>query len=193
MKPSIINKGKSSIFIDFRFIGYNNALMALRQVITWGDPRLKDKNQDVGDWTPELEQLAADMFETLAAQDGAGLAAPQLGINIRLAVVDISGGADPSQKRILINPEILREEGEQIGEEGCLSIPGVQEVLKRPMKVWVRSRKPDGSWEELEGEEFLARALCHEIDHLRGRLFVEYLGPVKRGIIQRKYQKQHRD
>jgi len=167
--------------------------MALRQVITWGDPRLKDKNQDVGDWTPELEQLAEDMFETLAAQEGAGLAAPQLGINIRLATVDISGGADPTKKIILINPEILREEGEQIGEEGCLSIPGVQEVLKRPMKVWVRNRKPNGEWEELEGEEFLARALCHEIDHLMGRLFVEYLGPVKRSIVQRRYQKKHRD
>ena len=167
--------------------------MALRQVITWGDPRLKDKNQDIGDWTPELEQLAADMFETLAAQEGAGLAAPQLGININLAVVDIGGAAGQAQKIVLINPQILKEEGEQIGEEGCLSIPGVQEVLKRPMKVWVKNRKPNGEWEELEGKEFLARALCHEIDHLRGRLFVEYLGPVKRGIVKRKYQKQHRD
>ena len=167
--------------------------MALRQVITWGDPRLKDKNQDIGDWTPELEQLAADMFETLAAQEGAGLAAPQLGININLAVVDIGGAAGQAQKIVLINPQILKEEGEQIGEEGCLSIPGVQEVLKRPMKVWVKNRKPNGEWEELEGEEFLARALCHEIDHLRGRLFVEYLGPVKRSIVKRKYQKQHMD
>ncbi|MDR2697676.1 MAG: peptide deformylase [Holophagales bacterium] len=167
--------------------------MAVRQVITWGDPRLKNKNLDVEDWTPELDQLVADMFETLSAHEGAGLAAPQVGINIRLAVIDVSGGADPAQKIVLINPEIIREEGEQIGEEGCLSIPGVSEVLKRPMKVCVKSRKPDGAWEELEAEELQARAFCHEIDHLRGRLFVEHLGPVKRDIIQRKYQKQRRD
>jgi len=167
--------------------------MAVRQVITWGDPRLKNKNQDVEDWTPDLDQLAADMFETLTAREGAGLAAPQVGINIRLAVIDVSGGADPAQKIVLINPEIIREEGEQIGEEGCLSIPGISEVIKRPMKVWVKNRKPDGDWEELEAEELQARAFCHEIDHLRGRLFVEHLGPVKRDIVQRKYQKQRRD
>jgi len=167
--------------------------MAVRQVITWGDPRLKNKNLDVEDWTPELEQLVADMFETLAAQEGAGLAAPQLGINIRLAVIDVSGGVDPAQKVVLINPEIIREEGEQIGEEGCLSIPGIIEILKRPMKVWIKNRKSYGDWEELEAEELQARAFCHEIDHLKGRLFVERLGPVKRSIVQRKYQKQRRD
>jgi peptide deformylase len=94
---------------------------------------------------------------------------------------------------VLINPEIIKEDGEQIGNEGCLSIPGIQEAIKRPMKVLVKTRKPDGTWEELQGEEFLARAFCHEIDHLKGRLFVEYFGPVKRGIIQKKYQKQRRD
>jgi len=167
--------------------------MAVRQVITWGDPRLKSKNRDVGDWSSELDQLVADMFETLVAQEGAGLAAPQLGINIRLAVIDVSSGNDPAQKIVLINPEIVREEGEQIGEEGCLSIPGICEVLKRPMKIWVKNRKPDGICEELEAEELKARAFCHEIDHLRGRLFVEHLGPVKRSIVQRKYQKQRRD
>lgn len=78
-----------------------------------------------------------------------------------------------------------------MGPEGCLSIPGIREVLERPMKVWVKNRKPDGSWEEITGEELLARAFCHEIDHLRGRLFVEYFGPVKRQVIQRKYQKHY--
>ena len=163
--------------------------MTVRQVITWGDPRLKNKNVDVGDWTPELDKLVADMFETTIAQEGAGLAAPQVGLNINLAVVDVNTG----EKIVLINPEILREEGEQIGNEGCLSIPGVQEPLKRPMKVWVKNRKPNGAWEEVEGEGLFARALCHEIDHLKGRLFVEYFGPVRRSVIQRKYQKQRRD
>jgi peptide deformylase len=167
--------------------------MAVRQVITWGDPRLKSKNEDVGDWTPDLERLAEDMFETAKAYEGVGVAAPQIGINVNLAVIEINNGEGLEQKFVLINPEILKQEGEQFESEGCLSIPGVQENLKRPLKVRVKNRKPNGEWEEIEGEGFLARALCHEIDHLRGRLFVEYLGPIKRGIVQRKYHKRQRE
>ena len=165
--------------------------MAVHEVVTWGDPRLKKDSEDVGAWTPELDQLVADMFETALAEEGVGLAAPQIGINLNLAVIDCSCGEDPAQKIVLINPEIVREEGLQVGPEGCLSIPGIREVLERPMKVWVKNRRPDGSWEEITGEELLARAFCHEIDHLRGRLFVEYFGPVKRQVIQRKYQKHY--
>jgi peptide deformylase len=161
----------------------------VRQVLTWGDPRLKSKNADVGDWTPDLDRLVADMFETIVAQEGAGLAAPQVGLNIRLAVIDVGDG----KKTVLVNPEIVKEEGEQEGSEGCLSIPGITELIRRPMKVWVKNRKPNGSWEEVEGEGVAARAICHEIDHLKGRLFVEYLGPVKRGLVQRKYQKQRQE
>lgn len=165
--------------------------MAVHEVVTWGDPRLKKDSEDVGAWTPELDQLVADMFETALAEEGVGLAAPQIGINLNLAVIDCSCGEDPAQKIVLINPEIVREEGLQVGPEGCLSIPGIREVLERPMKVWVKNRRPDGAWEEIMGEELLARAFCHEIDHLRGRLFVEYFGPVKRQVIQRKYQKHY--
>lgn len=166
--------------------------MAVLPVLTWGDPRLKKNSLDVGDWTPELEQLVADMFETSIAEEGVGLAAPQVGVNLNLAVIDCSCGEDPSQKLVLINPEIIRTEGSQVGPEGCLSIPGIREVLERPQKVAIRNRARDGGWHELEGEDLLARAFCHEIDHLRGRLFVEYFGPVKRQVIQRKYQKQAR-
>lgn len=165
--------------------------MAVHEVVTWGDPRLKKDSEDVGAWTPELEQLVADLFETALAEEGVGLAAPQIGLNLNLAVIDCSCGEDPAQKIVLINPEIVREEGLQVGPEGCLSIPGIHEVLERPQKVWVKNRKPDGTWEELVGEDLLARAFCHEIDHLRGRLFVEYFGPVKRQVIQRKYQKHY--
>lgn len=165
--------------------------MAVHEVVTWGDPRLKKDSEDVGAWTPELEQLVADLFETALAEEGVGLAAPQIGINLNLAVIDCSCGEDPAQKIVLINPEIVREEGIQVGPEGCLSIPGIREVLERPMKVWVKNRRPDGTWDEITGEELLARAFCHEIDHLRGRLFVEYFGPVKRQVIQRKYQKHY--
>ena len=166
--------------------------MAVLPVLTWGDPRLKKNSEDVSDWTPELEQLVADMFETALDEEGVGLAAPQIGRNINLAVIDCSCGEDPTQQIVLINPEIIHEEGSQVGPEGCLSIPGIREVLERPQKVTLRNRTKDGSWQELTGEDLLARAFCHEIDHLRGRLFVEYFGPVKRQILQKKYQKQAR-
>ncbi|MDE3244703.1 MAG: peptide deformylase [Acidobacteriota bacterium] len=166
--------------------------MAIRTVITWGDPRLKLNSADVGDWSPELDQLVADLFETSLDEEGVGLAAPQVGVNLNLAVIDTSCGEDPSQRLILINPEILHTEGSQIGPEGCLSIPGIHEVLERPKKVRIKNRRPDGTWHEISGEDLLARAFCHEIDHLRGRLFVEYFGPVKRQVIQRRYQKQHK-
>lgn len=166
--------------------------MAVLPVLTWGDPRLKKNSEDVGTWTPALDQLVADMFETALAEEGVGLAAPQVGVNLNIAVIDCSCGEDPSQKIILVNPEITREEGLQVGPEGCLSIPGIREVLERPQKVTLRNRGLDGTWHELVGEDLMARAFCHEIDHLRGRLFVEYFGPVKRQVIQRRYQKQAR-
>ncbi len=164
--------------------------MAVLPVLTWGDPRLKKNSEDVGPWTPELERLVADLFATALIEEGVGLAAPQVGVNLNLAVIDCSCGEDPAQQIILLNPEILAEEGSQVGPEGCLSIPGIREVLERPQKVTIRNRAKDGTWHELTGEDLLARAFCHEIDHLRGRLFVEYFGPVKRQFLQRKYQKQ---
>lgn len=164
--------------------------MAVLSVLTWGDPHLKINSENVGEWTPELEQLVADMFETSIAEEGVGLAAPQVGVNLNLAVIDCSCGEDPEQRLVLINPEITKEEGSQIGQEGCLSIPGIREVLERPQKVTIRNRAKDGSWHELTGEDLMARAFCHEIDHLRGRLFVEYFGPVKRQLLQKRYLKQ---
>ena len=161
-------------------------------MLTWGDPRLKKNSLDVGDWTPELEQLVADLFETSLAEEGVGLAAPQIGVNLNLAVIDCSCGENPAQQIVLINPEITLEEGVQVGSEGCLSIPGIREILERPQKVTIRNRGRDGSWHELVGDDLLARAFCHEIDHLRGRLFVEYFGPVKRQFLQKKYLKQAR-
>ena len=117
--------------------------MAVLPVLTWGDPRLKKNSEDVGDWTPELDQLVADMFATALDEEGVGLAAPQVGVNLNLAVIDCSCGEDPAQQIILINPEITREEGSQIGPEGCLSIPGIREVLERPQKVTLRNRTKD--------------------------------------------------
>ena len=164
--------------------------MTVRKVITWGDPRLKIKSKDVGNWTPELEQLVIDLFETTLEVDGVGLAAPQVGININIAVIDISCGSDTSSKLVLINPEITLMQGSQRSCEGCLSIPGIYETLDRPKQIWVKNRKPSGSWEEFQSEDSLARIICHEVDHLRGLLFVDHFGPVKRQIIQRRYSKQ---
>jgi peptide deformylase len=166
--------------------------MAARPVITWGDPRLGINSSDIGDWTPELDRLVEDLFDSTLAEEGLGMAAPQVGVNLNLAVIDLSCGADPAARIVLVNPEIVHAEGSQVGPEGCLSIPGITETLERPQKVRVRSRRPDGTWVEFEGEDLLARALCHEIDHLRGKLFVEYFGPVKRQVLQRRYQKQNR-
>src|ERR1039458_10106994 len=120
--------------------------MAVLPVLTWGDPRLKKNSEDVGDWTPELEQLVAYLFETALDEEGVGLAAPQVGVNLNLAVIDCSCGEDPEQKIVLINPEITREEGSQVGPEGCLSIPGIREELERPQKVTLRTRTRDGAW-----------------------------------------------
>ncbi len=166
--------------------------MAVRPILTWGDPRLKLNSADVDAWSPELDQLVVDLFETALDEEGVGLAAPQVGVNLNIAVIDCSCGEDPAQKLILINPEITKQEGSQIGPEGCLSIPGIHEVLERPKKVTIKTRRPDGTWTEICGEDLMARAFCHEVDHLRGRLFVEYFGPVKRQVIKRRYQKQHK-
>jgi peptide deformylase len=164
--------------------------MTVRKVITWGDPKLKVKSEDVGHWTPTLEQLVIDLFETALEMDGVGLAAPQVGININIAVIDTSCGIDPNSKLVLINPEITNRYGSQKSSEGCLSVPGIYEIVDRPKQICIKNRKPDGSWEELRSEDSLARTICHEVDHLRGILFFEYFGPVKRQIIQRRYNKQ---
>ena len=166
--------------------------MTLRPILLFPDPILRQKTEEVSAFDESLARLVADLKETMYGAPGVGLAAPQIGFNINLAVIDTSAGEDPARKIILINPEILREEGIQRGPEGCLSIPGIHEVLERPRQVWLKNRRPDGTWYEQEGEDLLARAFCHEIDHLRGRLFVEYFGPVKRQVIQRKYQKLHK-
>ena len=141
--------------------------------------------------TPELQQLVDDMFETMYASRGLGLAAPQIDIHKRLTVIDTSGGEEGSEpnKVILINPEIIHREGKQTGEEGCLSIPGFREEVKRAKRVKVRARNVQGEEIEVEGEDLMARAMQHEIDHLNGILFLTHLSPLKREVIKRKIKK----
>ncbi|MBK5295175.1 MAG: peptide deformylase [Acidobacteriia bacterium] len=163
--------------------------MVLR-IRKYGDPVLEAKCDPVtGFNTAELDELAANMFETMYAHKGVGLAAPQVGLSTRLTVIDVSAGVDESQKMVLVNPEILHKEGIQIGEEGCLSVPGFREDVKRAMKTTVRAQNTKGETFEVTGEELLARALQHEIDHLNGILFLKHLSMLKRDLIRRKIRK----
>jgi peptide deformylase len=139
--------------------------------------------------TPELRQLVDDMFETMYAAKGVGLAAPQVNVSKRVCIVDVSCGEDPAARHVLINPEIVEKAGSQTGEEGCLSIPGFREDVTRAMKVKVRAKNVKGEPVEIDGEELQARAFQHETDHLNGILFLSHLSPLKRDMIRRKIRK----
>ncbi|MEX2300513.1 MAG: peptide deformylase [Bryobacterales bacterium] len=159
-------------------------------IVKYGDPVLETPCGPVESFnTPELDQLVADMFETMYDAKGVGLAAPQVGFTKRLTVIDCSSGEDEDEKLVLINPRIVEAEGEQVGEEGCLSIPGFREDVKRPMRVKVQAQDASGQWFEIEGDELLARAICHENDHLNGILFLQHISALKRELIKRKIRK----
>jgi peptide deformylase len=160
------------------------------KILKYGEPVLEKPADAIADFnSPKLKQLIEDMFETMYAAKGVGLAAPQVGISQRLTVIDISVGEDESKKLVLINPEIVSREGTQVGEEGCLSIPGFREPVTRAHKVTVKALNEKGEAMDLTGEELLARAFQHEIDHLNGKLFINHLSALKRDIIRRKIKK----
>ena len=162
----------------------------LYKVVKFGDPVLETPAAPVTEFgTPELRQLIEDMFETMYANKGVGLAAPQIGISQRLAVVDASAGEDPAMKRVLINPEITVREGRLVDEEGCLRIPGFRENVARAAVVVVRGKDVEGNDVEFTAEELTSRAFQHEIDHLDGILFLQHLSPLKRDLIKRKIRK----
>ncbi len=158
----------------------------IRDLVRWGDPRLLAPNSPVDPISPALPALVADMIATCHAAPGIGLAAPQIGVNQRLAIVDLSVGADPEALLVLVNPEILETSGEQREEEGCLSVPDVSERVVRPARALVRAADAEGKIWEIEGTELLARALCHEIDHLNALLFVDRLRGLKRELTWKK-------
>lgn len=143
--------------------------------------------------TPELKEIVDSMFETMYSARGVGLAAPQVNLGIRLAVIDTTGGepeeGEVQRKIVLINPEVIHKEGKQTGEEGCLSIPGFREPVTRAKKTVVRAQDVEGNPFEIEGEDLLARAMLHEIDHLHGVLFLSHLSVLKRDLIKRKIKK----
>jgi peptide deformylase len=158
-------------------------------IVKYGDPVLEKPAATIKKFDAELEKLTEDMFASMYAANGVGLAAPQIGKGIRLTVVDVSNGKNPEAKIILINPEIIHAEGEVREEEGCLSIPGFRGYVIRPQFVTVRAQNLKGEAFEIRGENLLARAFCHEIDHLNGVLFLQHLSMLKRDLIKRKIKK----
>jgi peptide deformylase len=159
-------------------------------IVKYGDPVLEKQAETVTEFdTPELNEFLADMFESMYAAKGVGLAAPQIGVSQRIAVIDCSTGEDPEQKLVLINPEIIAIEGKQKGEEGCLSIPGFREEVVRGKRVTVRAQDAKGNTYEKTGEDLLARAFLHETDHLNGKLYITHVSALKRDLIRRKVRK----
>jgi peptide deformylase len=159
-------------------------------IVRYGQPVLEEKAKPVTEFdTEELHKLIEDMFESMYAARGVGLAAPQIGVGKRLAVIDVTTGEDPAQKIVLINPEIVAREGAQTGEEGCLSLPTFREPVTRAQKVTVKAKDAKGVEFEFTGEDLMARALQHETDHLNGTLYITHISPLKRDLIRRKVRK----
>jgi peptide deformylase len=161
----------------------------IHKIVKYGDPVLEKPGATIKRFDAELEQLAEDMFATMYASQGVGLAAPQIGKSIRLTVVDVTTGKNPEAKIVMVNPEIIHAEGEVREEEGCLSIPGFRGYVVRPQFVTVRAQNAKGETFEIRGENLLARAFCHELDHLNGVLFLQHLSILKRDLIRRKIKK----
>jgi peptide deformylase len=167
--------------------------MAIRSILHYPDPRLRQKALPVARITPDILTLVDDMAETMYAAPGVGLAATQIGEPHRIFLVDIAGEDEPSKLRVFINPEIVKKEGEQCAPEGCLSFPGISEEIKRAAKVTVRALDREGRSFEIEAEGLLSVAVQHENDHLDGVLMIDKMGMLKKRIVQRKMQKRNDD
>ncbi len=162
-------------------------------IVKLGDPVLEREASEVADFdTPELHKFLDDMFESMYAAKGVGLAAPQIGVGRKIAVIDVSNGEKPEDKLVLINPTIVRIDGRQEGEEGCLSIPGFREQVKRGRSVTIRAQNVKGEVFERTAEDLLARAFLHETDHLHGKLYISHISALKRDLMKRKIKKLQR-
>ena len=163
------------------------------RIVRFGDPVLEREAETVTEFdTPELHQFLADMFESMYAAKGVGLAAPQIGFSRKIAVIDVSNGENADDKLVLINPKIVHMDGRQVGEEGCLSIPGFREQVRRARRVTVHARGAAGEEFEKTGEDLLARAFLHETEHLHGRLYITHISALKRDLMKRKIKKLQR-
>jgi peptide deformylase len=164
-------------------------LNRIHEVVKWPDPVLAKPAAVVTVFDAKLKKLVDEMFESMYAAQGIGLAAPQISISQRITVIDVSFKKNPEDKLVLINPEIVEREGKQVEEEGCLSLPDIREKVSRAEWVKVRAQDEAGDWFEVEGTELLARAMQHEIDHLDGVLFIDRLSRLKRDLVIRKIKK----
>ncbi|HJR06461.1 MAG TPA: peptide deformylase [Pyrinomonadaceae bacterium] len=163
--------------------------MALLEIVTYPNPVLETPGEPVTVFDARLKKLVADMFETMDAASGVGLAAPQVGVSKRLFVMDCSGGRDPEQRVALINPVVLTVEGEQNGDEGCLSFPGIFFPVKRSLRAVVRAQDETGETFELDGMDLTARCMLHETDHCDGIVFIDHTTVLKREMVKRKMRK----
>ena len=162
-------------------------------IVKLGDPVLEREAAEVTEFdTPELHKFLDDMFESMYAAKGVGLAAPQIGVGRKIAVIDVSNGEKPEDKLILINPTIVKIDGRQEGEEGCLSIPGFREQVRRGRNVTIRAQNAKGEVFERTAEDLLARAFLHETDHLYGKLYIIHISALKRDLMKRKIKKLQR-
>ncbi len=164
----------------------------IRPILKYGDSVLHEKARVVDAITPDIDRLVNDMIETMYAAPGVGLAAPQVGEPLRIFVVDISIGRDPNGLMVLVNPEFLERDGVQLEDEGCLSVPGFNATVVRPLRAVIKALDRDGHERQLEADGLLARAFQHEMDHLEGTLFVDRLRGIKRDLIVRKIRKLSR-
>ena len=158
-------------------------------IVKYGNPVLEKPAEKVTVFDKELEKLIEDMFESMYEAKGVGLAAPQIGISRRLAVIDVTFKEDPKAKLVLANPEIIHTEGKQTQSEGCLSIPEFRENVSRAKSATIRAQDAKGTWYEKSGDDLLARAFQHEIDHLHGRLYIHRISGLKRDLMKRKIRK----
>ena len=170
-------------------IGATNAARKIYPIVKYGDAILEKPTATVKKFDADFEQLTEDMFASMYAAQGVGLAAPQIGLTLRVAVVDVTTGKNPEAKIVLANPEIIHAEGEVREEEGCLSIPGFRGYVMRPQFVTVRAQNAKGESFEIRAENLMARAFCHEIDHLNGILFLQHRSMLKRDLIRRRIKK----
>jgi peptide deformylase len=159
------------------------------QILKYGAPELRTVSKPVDIFDAKLEKISKNMIETMYSSPGIGLAAPQIGLNIRLVTIDLSVGEDPSQLMVICNPEIVSSEGEQKNDEGCLSVPDFSDTVVRPQKLSIRAVNINGEEVRYDAEGLLARCFCHEIDHLNGILFVDRLSPLRRALIRNKIKK----
>lgn len=168
---------------------FNESKTMIRPIVLYPDPGLRTPSTPIVSFDRDLKQLASDMVETMYAAPGIGLAAPQVGVNQRLILVDLSVGAQSGELYTAVNPEIIDRSGTQTEEEGCLSIPDVTECVTRPERIVLRAQDLNGEKWEIEAEGLLARCFLHEVDHIDGILFIDRLSPLKRNVIKRKLKK----